>query len=442
MPQYSTLVTDDCTIEPVQALQNLTVKIGGWHVSYNVNRLTLPSGQHVHLLDCPALYNRPGLYTNNDDEHLRFLMLSRAAIETCQHMQFAPDIFHCHDWHAGLIPLYLKTIYSWDRLFASTRSVMTIHNIGYQGVFSSDILTDVSLDHHTERLHQDDLNAGRINFLKTGLLYADLLTTVSPTYAREIQGSEYGMGLDDVLRSRSDVLFGILNGVDYGEWNPEVDSLIPAKYDPDDMSGKTTCKLTLMKELGLTVDKHTPLICVVTRLVGQKGIDLMEQVLPDLLSKRRFSLAVLGSGEPRYEQFFEALHGAVPDRVSFYRGYNHRLSHWVEAGSDIFLMPSAYEPCGLNQMYSLKYGTIPIVRKTGGLADSVEQIDPDKATGTGVLFQHYDSAGLKWSISHALDLYSDQTLWKKIMHNGMTKDFSWQQQGEQYVKLFRQLVNL
>jgi len=442
LPQYSTLVTDGCDIEPAPGLQGLSLKIGGWQISYSINRLTLPSGFFVYSLHCPALYDRPGLYTNADDEHLRFLLLSRAAIEMCQHMQFAPDIFHCHDWHAGLIPLYLKTSYSWDKLFSKTRSVMTIHNIGYQGVFSSDILDDLSLDHHAERLHQDDLNAGRINFLKTGLLYADLLTTVSPTYAKEIQGSTYGMGLDDVLRARSDVLVGILNGVDYTEWNPKSDTLIPAKFSPGRMIGKARCKQALMQEMGLSVEEHSPLIGIVTRLVGQKGIDLMEQVLPDLLSKRQFSLAVLGSGEPRYEQFFQTLHNAAPHRVSFYRGYNHRLSHWIEAGSDMFLMPSAYEPCGLNQMYSLKYGTVPIVRETGGLADSVERIDPTNATGTGVLFQHYDNAGLNWAISHALDLYDDQKLWKKIVRNGMTKDFSWQQQGEEYVKLFRQLVNV
>jgi starch synthase len=272
-------------------------------------------------------------------------------------------------------------------------------------------------------------------------MYADLLTTVSPTYAEEIQGPQYGMGLDDILRQRSGRIFGILNGVDYAEWSPETDALIPANYSAKDLSGKALCKQALMTELGLTTAADTPLIGIVTRLVGQKGVDLMERVLPGMLGGYNFSLAVLGSGEPRFERFFENLHRAIPDRVSFYRGYNNRLSHWIEAGSDMFLMPSAYEPCGLNQMYSLKYGTIPVVRETGGLADSVEMIDAASARGTGVLFRHYDEPGLRWGISRALDLYEDRTLWRQVMLNGMAKDFSWQHQGEEYVTLFRKLIN-
>jgi len=318
---------------------------------------------------------------------------------------------------------------------------MTIHNIGYQGAFSASTLNDVGLEYHNDRLHQDDLNTGVINFLKTGLLHADWLTTVSPTYAKEIKGPIYGMGLEDVLRTRSNSLSGILNGVDYSSWNPATDTLISANYDIDDMSGKVLCKRALMQEMGLTVDEQTPLIGIITRLTGQKGIDLMDQVLPDLLSKRRVSLAVLGSGEAHYEQFFQTLHDAFPERVGFYRGYNNRLSHSIEAGSDMFLMPSAYEPCGLNQMYSLKYGTVPIVRKTGGLADSVEPVIPDDANGTGVVFEHYDGTGLGWAISHALDLYENQGLWRQVIRNGMIKDFSWQQQGQKYVTLFRQLAS-
>lgn len=441
MPAYATLKTDGCTIESIEGLHDLELKIGGWRFSYSIDRLTLPSGQHVHLLRCPAVFDRPGLYTQGPDEHLRFLVLSRAAIEMCQHMQFAPDIFHCHDWHTAMIPLYLKTIYAWDRLFAKTRSVLTIHNIGYQGRFGSNVLHDIDLRHETGKLHADDLSRGEINFMKHGLMYADLLTTVSPTYAEEIQGPEYGMGLDDILRQRSGRIVGILNGVDYAEWNPETDPLIPASYNAKDMSGKPRCKQALMTGLGLAPDPDRPLIGIVTRLVGQKGVDLMERVLPGMLGRHDFSLAVLGSGEPRFEQFFENLHRAIPDRVGFYRGYNNRLSHWIEAGSDMFLMPSAYEPCGLNQMYSLKYGTIPIVRETGGLADSVEMVDAASASGTGILFRHYDEAGLRWGISRALDLYEDQTLWRQVMLNGMAKDFSWKRQGEEYITLFRRLIS-
>lgn len=440
MPLYSTLNSEGLDIKPVKRLQNLTTTIGPWDVEYSIDRALVDgSGLSVYFLRCPALYDRQSLYTSADDEHLRFILLSRAAIEMCQHLNFSPDIMHCHDWHAALIPLYLKTIYSWDKLFANTSSVLTIHNIGYQGIFSADILNDIGLGDSAGHLHQEDLAKGRINFLKTGLLFADLLTTVSPTYAREIQGPEYGMGLDDILRSRSNVLIGILNGVDYKEWNPESDALIPRNFAVQDLSGKKTCKRELMKEMGLEVNMERPLIGIVSRLVGQKGLDLVEDVLPGKLAERDFALAVLGNGESRYEHFFESLQHHARGRVSYFRGYNNKLAHWIEAGSDMFLMPSSYEPCGLNQMYSLKYGTVPIVRETGGLADSVSPVNAATGTGTGILFHHYDGTGLRWAIDTALDLYADKRLWKEVMRNGMAMDFSWQTQGEQYVNIFRQL---
>ncbi len=440
MPFYSTLNRGELKFEPVDNFQNLTVTLGPWDVEYSIYRTVLPrSGLPIYLLRCPALYDRDGLYTSGKDEHLRFLLLSRAAIEMCQHMQFSPDIFHCHDWHAATIPLYLKTNYAWDKLFADTRSVLTIHNIGYQGKFPAEILADMTLGPNVGHLHQDDLSSGIINFLKTGLLHADLLTTVSPTYAREIQGAEYGMGVDDILRARSDALIGILNGVDDAEWDPQTDQLIPRKFSMQNLSGKKICKRDLLKELGLDGNLNRPVIAVISRFVSQKGFDLMEKVLPRLLTQRDFSLAVLGSGDPQLEAFFDSLRRQLPSRVGFYRGFNNKLAHWIEAGADMFLMPSRYEPCGLNQMYSLKYGTVPIVRETGGLADSVQQINPSTRSGTGVLFRDYDEAGIDWAINTALDLYKDRPLWQEIIQNGMAMDFSWQQQGEQYVNIFRKL---
>ena len=441
LPFYSTVDATELDVEPVAELQGLTVRIGFRDIEYSIDRGTLrTNGLPVYLLRCPKFYDRPGIYTSAADEHLRFILLSRVAIEMCQHMRFAPDIFHCHDWHTALIPLFLRTIYSWDKLFAKSRSVLTIHNIGYQGVFGADILDDLSLGPGGYFLHQDDLAEGRINFLKTGLLLADLLTTVSPTYAREIQGPDYGMWMDGILRARSDSLVGILNGVDYDEWNPETDKLIPRNYTSRNLTGKAICKQALKDEMGLTGGDEQPLIGVVSRLVSQKGVDLMERVLPGLLAERDFSLAVLGSGEPQYEAFFESLQRALPDRVGFYRGYNNELAHCIEAGSDMFLMPSAYEPCGLNQMYSLRYGTIPIVRETGGLADSVQQIEPAARQGTGILFHDYDETGLSWAIDRALDLFEDKPLWRRVMRNGMAMDFSWERQGAKYVDVFSRLA--
>lgn len=440
MPRYSAIDTGKLHIVPVEYLQNMPIRLGAHEGRYSVDTTFLPGADlPIYLLRCGELYERSGIYTNDGDEHLRFILLARAAIEMCQNMGFSPDIFHCHDWHTALIPLYLKSRYAWDGLFAATRSVLTIHNIGYQGIVGASVLDDLGLEGAVHQLHQDDLSDDRINFLKTGILHADLLTTVSPTYAREIQGDEYGMGLQNLLRERGESVVGILNGVDYKEWNPESDDLIPATYSHRNMSGKKTCKLELMKETGLEGGVRQPLIGMVTRLTPQKGIDLIQKVIPDLLQRRNFSLVVLGSGEPHYEHFFAWLHESFRGRVSFYQGYSNKLAHWIEAGADMFLMPSVYEPCGLNQMYSLRYGTVPIVRETGGLADSVQLFDPATRKGDGIVFRDYDEAGLRWAIETALVLYPDRPVWRRIRQNGMRKNYSWDKQGKEYVDLFRRL---
>ena len=438
VPGYARIEHSGLDIEHVSGLSELAVRIGTRDVAFAIRRTVLPGTRMpVYLLHCPEFYGRDSIYTQDHDEHQRFVMLSRGALEMCQRMGFAPDIFSCHDWQTALIPLYLRTTYSWDRLFARTRSVLTIHNIGYQGMFSAGVLGHLGLHGAEHHVHQDDLKEGVINFLKTGVLYADLITTVSPTYAREILGEDYGMGLNDLLRQRLESVVGLLNGVDYREWDPAIDPLIPATYSPADMSGKVECERRLREEMGLRPGDERPLIGIVSRLVGQKGFDLVEGAMPRLLAQREFDLVVLGSGEGRYEHLFEELQRRFPGRVSFYRGYNNRLAHWIEAGSDMFLMPSLYEPCGLNQMYSLKYGTVPIVRETGGLADSVEQADG--TTGTGVLFKDYNEEGLAWAINRALDLYEDRARWGSIVANGMAKNFSWDQQGARYVELFHAL---
>ena len=440
MPRYSSIDTSELEIVPVDYLQNMPMRLGHREGRYSVDTTHLPGTDlPIYLLRCPELYERGSIYTSDADEHLRFVLLSRVAIEMCQHMGFAPDIFHCHDWHTALIPLYLKSRYAWDSLFKATRSVLTIHNIGYQGVVNASVLPDLGLEGAEHELHQDDMALGRINFLKTGVLHADLLTTVSPTYAQEIQGDQYGMGLQDLLRTRNDTLIGILNGVDYDEWDPETDRLIPANYTRRNLSGKKTCKLELMKDMGLQGGVRQPLVGMVTRLTAQKGIDLVQKVLPALLRDRNFSLVALGSGESRYESFFGWLQQTFPGRVTFYRGHHNALAHRIEAGADMFLMPSLYEPCGLNQMYSLRYGTVPIVRATGGLADSVTLYDPETRTGDGVVFGDYNEAALRWAIETALDLYADRAVWRRMMQNGMGKDYSWGKQGQRYVEVFRRL---
>jgi starch synthase len=439
LPFYSTIDTFELEIVPVNSLQNLSLTTGSHEIHYSIDSTTLPgTSLTVFLLRCPELFQRAEMYSG-PDEHLRFIVLSRIAIEMCQHLGFAPDIFHVHDWHTSLIPLYLKTLYEWDSLFSQTRSVLTIHNIGYQGVFGASVIKDSGLQDYRDMFDQQDLDEDRVNFLKTGTRYADSLTTVSPTYAREILTAEFGMGLEDLLQQRGDALVGILNGVDYSEWNPESDPLITKKYSARRMAGKKANKAELELELGLEAGTGRPIIGMVTRLTWQKGLELVQEVMPALLEQHDFSLVVLGSGEPDYENYFHWLQNSYPGRVAFYCGFNNQLAHKVEAGSDMFLMPSRYEPCGLNQMYSLRYGTVPIVRATGGLADSVQHYDYQTGQGTGVMFRDFDAGGLSWALNFALDLYQSRKDWKQVVSNGMSQDYSWEQQGRIYEYLFREI---
>lgn len=440
LPQYRVVRKSGLEFSQVRSLQNIPMRLGSRRISYSVDEALLPrTSQRIYFLRCPELFDRDGIYGAGSDEHHRFILLSRAAIEICQRLGFAPDIFHCHDWHTALIPLYLKTVYAWDRLFANARTVLTIHNIGYQGIFGAERIGDLGLNGGEHELHQDDLKAGRINLLKTGVLHASVLTTVSPTYAQEIQTEDFGMGLQELLRARSESMIGILNGVDYDLWDPQHDELIPYPYSAKNLEGKRQNKRALMQDLGLGDKVDKPLIGMVSRLTPQKGIDLIEKVLPRVLRSRNFAMAILGSGEPRYEQFFTWLQGNFRGRVCYFKGHSNKLAHLIEAGSDMFLMPSLFEPCGLNQMYSLRYGTVPIVRRTGGLADTVELYDPDTGEGTGIVFREYDEPALEWAINTALDLFHDKKTWHRIMKNGMSMDFSWERQGAHYVNLFRSL---
>lgn len=407
---------------------------------FEVYQTTLPRSEvPVYFVDYPRYYDRGAIYTNDPDEPLRFLFFCRAVVEACQHLGFRADIFHANDWQAALVPLLLRTTYAWDELFDKAKTLLTIHNLAYQGVFPADVYDAVGVD-DLSYFDGDDRRAGIINFLKTGILHADHLTTVSPTYAREIQTPEQGYGLDGLLRERSAALTGILNGVDYDEWDPSEDRFIPFRYSEKSLFRKKKNKIALVDKLELDVSDDTPLVGMVSRLSVQKGIDLLERVLPAMLAREPFSLVVLGTGETRYETFFASLQSRFPERVCFYRGFNDELAHWIEAAADLFLMPSRYEPCGLNQMYSLKYGTVPVVRKTGGLADSVRLFDPDTGDGTGIIFDHYTPDGVRWALDTALGLYHDPDAWRTIVTNGMAQDFSWERQAEQYVAIYRRLL--
>jgi starch synthase len=427
---------------PVDFLQALPLRVGAHEFRYDVQTARVPATDlWVYLVDCPALFDRPRIYSESADEHVRYLALTRAAFECCQRMAFAPDIVHANDWHTAFAPLLLRHAYAWDRhIFGGTRSVFTIHNIGYQGVFSAGQASDVGPGVAIGALHQGDLALGRINAMRHGVLSADAVTTVSPTYAAEIRTPIGGYGLDADLRSRGDAVVGILNGVDYDEWNPATDRYIPHRYDLEDLTGKLLNKRALLDLLRMPAAPNTPLIGMVSRLTRQKGIDLLFDTLPELLSTRDVRFVALGSGDAPYEAFMHGLQERFPGRATFYSGYSEELAHMIEAAADIFLMPSLYEPCGLNQMYSMKYGTVPIVRRTGGLADSVQHFDPATGQGTGIVFNDFDADAVRWALTTALEWQGWPSVWRRLVLNGMRQDFSWDRQGAEYERLYDHLI--
>jgi len=394
-----------------------------------------PAEFPLYLVDCPKLYDRKGLYGESGldfpDNHIRFAVFARAALAVARFL-FRTEILHCHDWQAGLVPAYLRTAFRTDPTFFGVKTLFTIHNLGYQGLFPRTALTDVALDPSVFR--PDGMEFfGRVSYLKGGIAFADWLTTVSPTYAREIQTPEYGFGLDGALRARAGQLTGILNGVDYREWSPENDPLIPARYSPADLSGKRACKEQLIAEFGLPAEAmDRPLLGIVSRFTRQKGADLLVEVAGRIVAEDVY-LVALGTGDPEYEDFFRALAAEFPGRIAVRLGFDNGLAHRIEAGVDIFLMPSHYEPCGLNQIYSLHYGTVPVVRATGGLDDTID-------SGTGFKFADYSGVAFLETVRRAVAAWSDAEGWQKMMRAGMERDFSWQKSAAAYSDLYRRLI--
>jgi len=442
IPFYGSVAKRAERFAPVDFIRDVEVWMGDLPFRFSVVTCKLPdSAVDVYFIDCPELYADGAIYHGDAADALRFAFLTRAAFECCQRMGWSPHIVHCHDWHTALAPVYLKTLYGWDSLFQRTRTVLTIHNMGFQGLIDAGHLTRLGLARYPQWLDEGDLAIGQINFLKTGLLRADFLTAVSRTYAQEIQTPEEGFGLDWLVRARAAMshLRGIVNGVDYGEWDPETDPRIPHHYSRGDLAGKRQMKSTLLREINMD-ETDAPVLGIVSRLTRQKGFDLCFDVLPSLLGRHDCRLVALGSGEIRYEAFFAELARRFPGRAWYYRGYHEPLAHWIEAGADLFVMPSLFEPCGLNQMYSLRYGTPPVVRKTGGLADTVQLFDSATGEGTGFVFDHFHPAGLQWALDYALDTFPWPDTWERLIQNGMAQDFSWEVQGKEYVELYSRLA--
>src|SRR3954469_14673347 len=401
-------------------------------------------GVKFYFIDYPYFFDRDGLYQtpagDYSDNAERFAMYSRAVLEASKQLG-APDVFHCHDWQSALVPVMLRTHYGEDPLLNHIPTVFTIHNMGYQGVFSSETLPLLTLPWDLFTMDKMEF-FGRVNFLKGALVFSDFITTVSKKYSQEIQTLEYGFGLEGVLRARSATVTGILNGVDYNEWSPEADKFVKTKYSPADLRGKAVCKQDLLAEFGCT-DAATklPVIGIVSRFAAQKGFDLIAQIM-DRLAREEMIICALGSGDKEYQDMFAKMHQQFPNKILIKVAYDNAIAHKIEAGSDMFLMPSRYEPCGLNQIYSLKYGTVPVVRATGGLDDTIENWEAKTQKGTGFKFSEYSGEALLLTIKQALQAYRDQTSWQVLMRNGMNKDFSWNASAREYGKVYERVKQM
>jgi starch synthase len=440
LPKYKQTRLRDARV----LLQSVTIPFDDQYRFCSVIDGGQQSGVQFYFIDAPEFFDREALYGtpagDYPDNAERFALYSRAVLEASKILG-VPDVFHCHDWQAALIPVLLRTSYAADPVFRHTFTVFTIHNIGYQGIFPADTLPLLMLP--WDLLAIDKMEFwGKVNFMKGALVFSDYVTAVSRKYSQEIQTAEFGFGLDGVLRGRSGTVSGILNGVDYNEWNPEHDKLIVSQFSSGNLDGKRGCKYDLLRQFGLTDSSsgilEMPVIGIISRFVSQKGFDLIAEIAEDL-ALLPVVFTVLGSGEKEYQDLFLDLQEDFPEKFAVKIAYDNVLAHKIEAGADMFLMPSHYEPSGLNQMYSLKYGTVPIVRATGGLDDSIESWDPATGKGTGFKFTAYTGTALLNTIQDALRVYKDQTAWKKLMVNGMKKDFSWTASAREYVKIYERL---
>ena len=397
------------------------------------------AGAPAYLIEAPEFFARPSIYGYGDD-HARFAFFSRAALAVLKHLDWQPDILHGNDWPCGFAIVDLRSRRRYESFFQKTKSLFSLHNVGYQGTFDPEDLWWLGFGEAPDR---DDFMLNRAaSALKAGIVSADALSTVSPRYAREIQTPEQGYGLDWLLRARADRLAGITNGVDYTIWNPATDPHIAANFSADDLSGKRKCKLDLLRHFGLPEEPDRPILAMISRLVSQKGYDLIRQISGEILQTGSFVI-MLGAGAPEYEDFLQRWHDLAPKQVGIFKGYaGEPLAHQIEAGADMFLMPSLYEPCGLNQMYSMRYGTVPIVRATGGLDDTVQQFDPARGTGTGFKFQPYTGGAFLEKIREALYFYGHPETWQHIQRNGMLVDNSWSAAARRYIELYRELMKL
>jgi len=441
LPKYRLVDTAKFGLRRI--LPKLVVPIAG-----TVETCSLWEGQNgpvpTYFVEQDDYYDRDGLYQSGGKDHPdnaeRFAFFSRVVLEISRALDFFPAVYHCNDWQTGLVPAYLRSIYRVDPEVAGAGVLFTVHNLGYHGLFkpaamavanlSSDLFTPFGVEFY-----------GKVNFLKAGLVFSDRINTVSRKYSQEIQTEEFGHGLDGVLRARAKDVRGILNGIDYDEWHPSRDQFIAARFSRDDLDGKAACKADLQRIFGLPERADVPLLAVISRLAEQKGIDLIAESLDAILDLGT-QFVLLGTGEPALHQAFEAAKARHPSRVGLKLGFDVALSHQIEAGADMFLMPSRYEPCGLNQMYSLAYGTIPIVRATGGLDDTIQPFEPDSGAGNGFKFAEASADALLLAVGQAVALYRRREPWRRLIENAMACDFSWSRSAKEYESLYHEIASL
>ena len=396
-------------------------------------------GVTYYFVDNEEYFNREGFYGYDDDAE-RFSFFSRAVLDLLQAMDFWPDVIHTNDWHAGLVNVFLKLEHMGDARYERIKTVYTIHNLKYQGVFPKDVMPDV-LGLDWKYFNNGDLEFyDAVNFMKGGIIYADAITTVSKTYAKEIQYPYFGEHLDGLLRSREQDLSGIVNGIDYSVYNPRTDKYIFETYDEESLDRKLDNKIALQKSLGLPERRNVPLIAIVSRLVEPKGMDLVVRMMDEILQHEEIQLVVLGTGEKRYEDWFKGLAWRYPKKVSVNIYFSNELAQRIYAGADIFLMPSKYEPCGIGQLIALRYGTIPVVHQTGGLKDTVQQYNKYTQEGNGFVFENYNAHEMMYALKRALSFYGNYEIWHKIQFNAVQADYSWKRSAKEYEALYERLT--
>ena len=450
VPKYGAIDERKYKIHEVVRLKDLTVKIGDKEVVFSLRSSFLIGPKtrvQIYFLDNPeyfgsrhSLYSDPLTSEDYPDNDERFILLSKAVFELVNKLGWVPDVIHSNDWQCGLIPAYLKNVYNSDPLFTSVKSIFTIHNLSSQGVFPKSTFAKTDLPDELQN-EKGILNKGKVNFMKSGLMYSDMINTVSENYAKELSlKKEFGAGLHQVLAKRKKDMYGIVNGIDDTIWHPEIDTKIAKKYSLKNINDKKENKKALAENFGFDYDEKVPVIGMISRLIEDKGLDLIKKAFPQLM-KLNIHLILLGTGDKQLHKFFMSMAQKHSDKFSCFIGFDDKLAHLIEAGSDMFLMPSKFEPCGLNQMYSLMYGTVPIARKTGGLADTVQPYNSKNGTGNGFLFEKYTATDMLSAIKKALKIYSgDKDTWQSIMKNGMKSNFTWLNSTKKYVELYKKLT--